>query len=90
MRGGKREGAGRKTGSKTKRSSEVALAAAAQGISPVEVMLEVMRSAYSAGDAGMALDAAKSAAPYVSPRLSAIAIDMKDLNEEDLRRLAAD
>lgn len=43
MRGGKREGAGRKPGALTKRTREVAEKAAASGMSPLEVMLDNMR-----------------------------------------------
>ena len=42
-RGGKREGAGRKNGSLTRRTREVAERAAAEGKTPLEVMLENMR-----------------------------------------------
>jgi hypothetical protein len=44
-RGGKRPGAGRKPGAKTKRVQEIAAKAAAEGVSPLEVMLENMRFA---------------------------------------------
>ena len=43
MKGGKREGAGRKPGSKTKKTAEIALKAAEEGITPLEYMLNVMR-----------------------------------------------
>jgi hypothetical protein len=42
-RGGKREGAGRKKGSLTVRTRKVAEQAAAQGKTPLEIMLENMR-----------------------------------------------
>lgn len=42
-RGGKREGAGRKVGALTKRTSEVAQRALAEGKAPLEVMLDNMR-----------------------------------------------
>lgn len=42
-KGGKREGAGRKAGSLTKRTSEIARRAIVEGRSPLEVMLENMR-----------------------------------------------
>ena len=41
--GGKREGAGRKTGSVTKRTREVAERAVATGMTPLEVMIDNMR-----------------------------------------------
>lgn len=86
--GGKRTGAGRKTGSTNKKSRAVAVAAAALGITPVEVMLEIMRRAHAAGDADTALEAASKVAVYIHPRLSAVAIDLGDIDEDDLRRLA--
>lgn len=42
-RGGKREGSGRKNGAVTKRTREIADKAMADGISPLEVMLDNMR-----------------------------------------------
>lgn len=69
-RGGKREGAGRKPGSATKRTREIADDAAAEGVTPLEYLLSVLR------DERMTLEsrfeAAKAAAPYVHPRLSAV------------------
>lgn len=71
-RGGKREGAGRKKGSRTTRTQEIARAAAAAGISPLEVMLEAMRTRWEKQDTDGALAAASLAAPYVHPRLAAV------------------
>ena len=45
-RGGKRAGAGRKEGSKTKKTCEIAERAKAEGITPLEVMLDNMRFAH--------------------------------------------
>jgi hypothetical protein len=89
MRGGKRPGAGRPAGSATKKTSTVARAAAARGITPVEVMLEIMLAARAAGDFPMALDAAARVAPYTSPRLSAVSINLEDLSDAQLQDLAA-
>lgn len=47
--GGKRERAGRKSGSLTKKTREVAEQAAAQGVTPLEVMLDNMRFAHERG-----------------------------------------
>lgn len=112
-RGGKRQGAGRKTGALTKRTRQVAERAVATGMTPLEVMLENMRhfqqvakdaeatlegltaSEFSgqvpadatpdeqfkfllaqvkktAGLRQAAQDAARDAAPYIHPKLSAI------------------
>lgn len=45
-KGGKRAGAGRKTGSLTKRTRQIAEAVATQGITPLEVMMKVMHQLY--------------------------------------------
>jgi len=45
-KGGKRPGAGRKTGSLTKRTRQIAEAVATQGITPLEVMMKVMLQLY--------------------------------------------
>ena len=69
-RGGARPGAGRKAGAITKRTRQIAAKAAAEGISPLEYILGVMRNEENA--LPVRLDAAKSAAPYIHPRLAAI------------------
>ena len=53
-KGGKRPGAGRKTGSLTKRTRQIAEAVATQGITPLEVMMKVMHQLYE--EAGNAQD----------------------------------
>jgi hypothetical protein len=77
--GGKREGAGRKPGSPTKRRREILDEAAKDGITPLEVQLRTMRALWDAANAGQTLDFAKAtaacaiakdAAPYLHPRLS--------------------
>ncbi len=45
-KGGARPGAGRKEGSLTKRTREIAEVAAAQGITPLEVMMSTMIALY--------------------------------------------
>jgi hypothetical protein len=45
-KGGKRPGAGRKTGSLTKRTRQIAEAVATQGMTPLEVMMKVMYQLY--------------------------------------------
>ena len=71
MRGGKRPGAGRPRGAATKRTREIADFAVAEGVSPLEYMLAVMRD----NDAEPARrdDMAKAAAAYIHPRLSSVA-----------------
>ncbi|MES2958469.1 MAG: hypothetical protein V4792_09785 [Pseudomonadota bacterium] len=78
-RGGKRAGAGRKAGSVTKRTQAIVAGALAEGITPLEFMLAVMRNDSTHEDPriqaqreGMRFEAAKAAAPYIHPRLQAI------------------
>jgi hypothetical protein len=68
--GGKRVGAGRKPGTRNKRTEEQVAAVEASGLMPLDYMLTVMRN--ESEDALRRLDAAKSAAPYVHARLSSI------------------
>lgn len=71
-RGGARKGAGRKAGSATKKTRAIADRAAAEGITPLEVMLEAMNSFRESGDIAKAAEFAKDAAPYIHPKLAAI------------------
>jgi hypothetical protein len=71
-RGGARKGAGRKVGSATKRTREIADRAAEEGITPLEYMLQVMRES---SDPKERLNAAVSAAPYVHAKLSSIELN---------------
>lgn len=81
-RGGARKGAGRKTGSATAKTREIANRAAEEGVTPLEFMLEVMRTSPPDGLEGQALvqamglrfEAAKAAAPYMHPRLAAVEV----------------
>jgi hypothetical protein len=78
-RGGKRAGAGRKKGSLTQKTREIAEAAVESGITPLEYMLRVMRQQTEHEDPkiqaqreALAFDAAKAAAPYMHPRLATV------------------
>jgi hypothetical protein len=78
-RGGARKGAGRKPGAATKKTREIAEKAMAEGVTPLEFMLAVMRASSEHEDPkvqvareAMKFEAAKAAAPYVHPRLQAI------------------
>lgn len=84
-RGGARTGAGRKLGSLTKRTREIAEASAAEGMTPLEYMLAVMRDESETDE--RRLDAAKAAAPYVHPRLSSVDVTSKG---ESVQRLISD
>lgn len=69
-RGGKREGAGRKAGSVTTKTREVADRAAEEGITPLDYLLSVMRDEEL--ERAERVDAAKAAAPYVHAKLAAV------------------
>lgn len=79
-RGGKRPNSGRKLGSTTKRTREIAEKAFEEGVSPLEFMLQLMRKeAEPSGDdridqsrIELRFEAAKAAAPYMHPRLAAV------------------
>jgi hypothetical protein len=71
-RGGSRSGAGRKKGSTTKRTREIAEQAFSDGITPLEVMLTAMRRHAEANDWDAAAEVAKNAAPYMHPKLAAV------------------
>lgn len=71
-RGGKRIGAGRKPGGRNKKSREIADRAAAEGVTPLEVMLKAMREHYDAKRYDLAASIAKDAAPYMHPRLASV------------------
>jgi len=76
MRGGKRDGAGRKKGALSTRTQEIAVAATASGITPLEFLLNTMRD--ETKDYAQRLKAATDAAPYVHPRLAAVEVSGND------------
>lgn len=84
--GGRRPGAGRKPGSATKKTRDIADKAAATGLTPLEVMLEAMNALREAGDLERAAGVAKDAAPYIHPKLSSVEmhanITTKTLDQE--------
>jgi len=65
--GGKRNGAGRKAGSATKRTREIANAVA-EGLTPLEFLTSVYRDPDE--EKSRRIDAAKAAAQYVHPKLA--------------------
>lgn len=69
-RGGKRQGAGRKKGSLNVRTQEIVAGAAAEGVSPLEYMLNVLRDVNQTHEERF--KAAIQAAPYMHPRLAAV------------------
>ena len=74
--GGKREGAGRKPGSISTKTRELAEAAIEGGITPLDYMLEVLRN--EAEPFEKRSWAAEKAAPYVHPKLANIEHTGKD------------
>jgi hypothetical protein len=72
--GGSRNGAGRKPGSKNKKTREVADRALAEGITPLEVMLYVMRKCFAEQRYDDAAEVAARCAAYVHPRLGSLQI----------------
>jgi len=83
-RGGSRIGAGRKRGSKTARTADIAIKAAEAGITPVEYMVAIMRD--ETQPQTIRLQAAGMAAPYVHPRLANIQVERKG-NPDILKKL---
>lgn len=85
-RGGQRIGAGRKPGAATKRTREIADRAMAEGITPLEFMLKIMRQEPAETDdlklkfaqRDLQFEAAKAAAPYIHPRLAAVEVSGAD------------
>lgn len=78
-RGGARQGAGRPKGSKDKATiekeaarAEIIKKALDGGISPLEVMVNVMREHYASARYSEAASVAKDAAPYMHPKLASI------------------
>lgn len=72
MPGGRRAGAGRKPGIANTRSREIAEKSYKRGITPLEYMLKVMRSRSKKVSDERRDEMARSAAPYMHPRLQAI------------------
>jgi hypothetical protein len=67
--GGKRDGAGRKVGSTTTRTREIAEAIMADGeLTPLEFLTSIYRDPRA--DEAKRIDAAKAAAPYVHAKLA--------------------
>jgi hypothetical protein len=75
MRGGKRDGAGRKKGALTTRTQEIVAKASAEGAQPLEYMLKVMRD--ETADEKRRDAMAIAAASFVHPRLASVTADVK-------------
>ncbi len=84
-RGGARPGAGRKKGQRNKKTAARLAAIEASGLTPLDFLITVMRAADVPLD--MRFDAAKSAAPYVHPKLAAIEHTGKDGGPIETRKM---
>ena len=98
--GGRRVGAGRPKGAISKSTRALIEAAEKKGITPLEVMLLVMRKRLKARDFVGAAQAASMAAPYLHPKLAATSLSgpgggpipfadvdkLSKLSDEDLQR----
>ena len=69
-RGGHRENAGRKRGTPNKATAARQVEVAASGITPLDYMLKVLRDENA--DPHQRFEAAKSAAPFIHPKLASI------------------
>ena len=87
---------GRKKGTPNKATAAKATAIAASGLTPLDYLLSVVRN--EANPPALRIDAAKSAAPYVHPKLSSVELAGKDghpiehreiTDEDRVRALAA-
>jgi hypothetical protein len=76
MHGGARQGAGRPGGAVAKKTREIANRALAEGITPLDYLLSVMRD--EALDRAARVDAAKAAAPYVHAKLASVDLKNSD------------
>lgn len=68
--GGKRPGAGRPKGATTRKTREIAEAAAKKGLTPLEYFLKLLYDEKQPQEVRFA--AAKEAAPFIHPKLAAV------------------
>ncbi|SHK90700.1 hypothetical protein SAMN05444414_102211 [Roseovarius marisflavi] len=73
--GGKRAGAGRPKGSRSRRSEAVAEKLLSQGKCPVEALVRLAEEAEADGDRSQAINAWKTILPFVHPKPKAVEID---------------
>ena len=71
-RGSVRKAGGRPKGSRNKRTVESVQRAEAKGITPLDLMLEVMHDLWREGDRRAAFACAEKIAPYLHPRLAVV------------------
>lgn len=85
--GGKRAGAGRPKGSRSRRSEAVAEKLLALGKCPVDALIRLAEEAEADGDRSQAINAWKTILPFVYPKPKAVEIDT-DAVVELARRLS--
>jgi hypothetical protein len=85
LHGGKRSGAGRPKGVPNKANAERQAAIVASGLAPLDYLLSVLRD--ESADPHERMEAAKSAAPYVHPRLASIEHGGKDGSPIELKEI---
>ena len=71
-RGSVRKAGGRPKGSRNKRTVELVQRAEAKGITPLDLMLQVMHDLWREGDGRAAFACAEKVAPYLHARLGAV------------------
>lgn len=79
--GGKRAGAGRPTGSRMRRSEELAEKMIASGKCPIEALVRLAEKAEVDGDVSQAINGWKSILPYLYPKPKAVEIAPEALVE---------
>ncbi len=100
-KGGARKGSGRKAGSVNIKTRDIAAQAMESGITPLEVMTNIMRETYAKAltEANplirgklleVALSSAKDAAPYMHPRLSTVEVGNKSGEEFKMKNCKDD
>jgi hypothetical protein len=93
VHGGKREGAGRKKGSTTKKTRQIAERYMRSGkVTPLEVLLTAMERSFEQDDYETAGRFAEKAAPYCHARLSSVEhkkppVDLSKLSDAELQFL---
>lgn len=91
MHGGRRPGAGRKKGSVTKNISEMAQIreeARVSGMTPLQVLLHIMRIYFQLEDWDRAAENAARAAPFMHAKLIATEVTMRrpdEMSDDELR-----
>ena len=88
--GGRQPGAGRPKGSKNKHLDPIRKKAIGNGMTPLEVMVDIMNRNLKSKNYDKALQAATAAAPYLHPRLQSSNVtltnDDSKRSEEEIQR----